>query len=121
MKAFVSGLTKLFPKEKKVFIVGFKNDKDIRGMLKEIIKVVDYIIATEFHGKTDVIVRSSKNALNLKSLILNLKSNAKVFVERDSRMALEKAINISARQYDNTIIIVTGSLYLVGEIRSCII
>jgi len=120
MRAFLSTLKKLYPKERKIFLVGFKFDKDISKMLKQIVKVADRIIVTEFKAKTDVAVHASAKALNLKSLIFNLKSNVKVVVEKDSEKALHKALNYPITQLPNyqSIIVVTGSLYLVGEIRS---
>ena len=72
MKEFLKNLKKLFPKERKIFIVGFKFDKDIKKMLKQIIKVADEIIVTEFKAKTDVAVHASAKTLNLKSLISRL-------------------------------------------------
>ena len=120
MKEFLKSLKKLFPKEKKVFIIAFKFDKDIKGMIKQILEVADAVIITEFRAKTDVNIHASADALNLKSLILNLKSNIKVSLEKDSKKALAKAFNLAAiEQFSNgTIVIVTGSLYLVGEIRN---
>ena len=120
MKAFLTTLKVLFPKQKKIFLVGFKFDKDITKMLKQITKVADKIIVTEFDRATDMAVSSSADVLNLKSQISNLKSDAKVIVEKDSKKAIDKALNILISQYLNipAIIVVTGSLYLVGEIRN---
>ncbi|OGH19229.1 MAG: hypothetical protein A3D74_05005 [Candidatus Levybacteria bacterium RIFCSPHIGHO2_02_FULL_37_13] len=127
MKAFLATFKKLYPKHKKIFIVGFKFDKDIPKMLQQITKVADKIIVTEFNRATDMAVSSSADALKIKNQILKIKYDAKVIVEKDSRKALGKALNIlisppsgEAGQYPNipAIIVVTGSLYLVGEVRS---
>ena len=119
MKAFLKSLKKLFPTQKKIFIIGFKFDKDMPKMLKEIVKVADKIIVTEFNRATDMNLHASADALNLKSQISNLKSGIKVTIEKDSGKAMDKAINILITQYPNnpSVIVVTGSLYLVGEIR----
>lgn len=120
MRAFLSTLKKLFPKEPKVFIVGFKFDKDIKKMLKEILGAADEIIITEFKAKTDTNVHASADASDIKNEILKIKKDSEVIIERDSKKALEKALNILKTQYPNdpSAIIVTGSLYLVGEVRS---
>ncbi len=120
MRAFLTTLKKLFPKEKKIFIVAFKNDKDIKGMLKEIAKAADYVVGTEFHIKTDTAVSASLDSKSIKSQLLSIKFRGKIFVESDSKKALNRSLKLSTlNQYNNTaIIIVTGSLYLVGEIRS---
>ena len=120
MKAFVSSLEKLYPKEKKVFLIAFKKDKNIKDMLLEILKSADSIIVTEFGRATDVGLHSSANSSNLKSQISNLKSGTKVIVEKDLGRALKKAFDLTVIEQSNNraIIVVTGSLYLVGEIRS---
>ncbi|MBI2049356.1 bifunctional folylpolyglutamate synthase/dihydrofolate synthase [Candidatus Roizmanbacteria bacterium] len=120
MRAFLISLKKLFPKEKKIFVVGFKNDKEVRGMFKQIVKVADYIVATEFRAKTDMNVSASAEAESIRYEVLSMKYRGKIFVERDSKKALKKALSLAAiEQLSNrTMVIVTGSLYLVGEIRS---
>ncbi|MDP2638317.1 MAG: folylpolyglutamate synthase/dihydrofolate synthase family protein [Candidatus Levybacteria bacterium] len=116
MHAFLASLQKLFPQEEKVFIVGFKFDKEIDKMLKQIVGVADEIIVTEFRAKTDVAVHASADALMIKDKLLRMKYMGKVTVEKDSKKALDKALAI--QQFNNKTIIITGSLYLVGEIRS---
>ncbi|MEK7114782.1 MAG: cyanophycin synthetase, partial [Patescibacteria group bacterium] len=117
MKEFLKSFKKLFPKERKVFIIGFKFDKDIEKMLRQIVEVADEIIITEFNRATDMSLHSSADTANIKNQILKIKSDTKVTVEKDSRKVLRRALAI--KQYSNsTIIVVTGSLYLVGEIRN---
>lgn len=118
MKAFISSLKKLFPKQKKVFLVAFKNDKDIKGMLRQILEVADEIVATEFQAKTDTNLHASASAEDVKSQILNLKSGRKVMVEKDSGKALKIGLKTVQQFNAQAIIVVTGSLYLVGEIRN---
>lgn len=130
MKEFLKSLKKIFPTQnptsprlrgaKKVFIVGFKFDKDIPKMLREITKLADEIIVTEFNRATDMVVSASADALKIKDQILKIKYGRDVIVEEDSGKALKKALAI--QQFSNsTIIVVTGSLYLVGEIRSSLV
>jgi dihydrofolate synthase / folylpolyglutamate synthase len=119
MKAFLTSLKKFFPKQKLVFLVAFKEDKDIARMLDQITKVADVIIVTEFRAKTDT-ANASYDAFKLKAQSSKLRANKEVIVEKDSRKALRSALNYSIAQLSNyeSIIVVTGSLYLVGEIRS---
>lgn len=125
MRAFLSSLKKLYPKEHKIFIIGFKFDKDIKKMLKQIIKVADEIIITQFKAKTDVAVHASAEALRIKDELLRMNYLGKISVEKDSEKALqmgfktiEQSNNLPRRKAGPTIIVVTGSLYLVGEIRN---
>jgi len=131
MKAFLTTLKNLYPKENKIFIVAFKFDKDIPKMLKQILQAADTVIVTQFHGKTDMSSNASADALNIKHQILKIKYDGDVVVEKDSKKALDKALaieprqtwlmkfsNLPRRKAGSTIIVVTGSLYLVGEIRN---
>jgi hypothetical protein len=136
MKAFLTTLKKLFPKQNKIFIVGFKFDKDIQRMLMQITKVADKIIITEFERVTDMNINASAEALNIKNQISSvrqgfgrqakIKYDGEVVVEKDSKKALDKALAIEQFNHvkrgwgNSTIIVVTGSLYLVGEIRGYI-
>jgi dihydrofolate synthase / folylpolyglutamate synthase len=117
MKEFLKGLKKIFPKEKKIFIVGFKFDKDIKKMLREITGVVDEIILTEFRGKTDTRLHASAHVKNFKFLISNSKFKGKVSVEKNSAKALKIGIK-AIKGSEGKILVITGSLYLVGEIRN---
>ncbi len=119
MKEFLKSLEKIFSKEGKIFIIGFKFDKDIKKMLSQIVKVADEIIVTEFKAKTDVAVHASAEALRIKDELLRMNYRGKITVEKDSKKALEKALDIPITQHPNnpSVIVVTGSLYLVGEVR----
>ena len=119
MRAFLSSLKKLYPRSKKVFVIGFKNDKDIKSMLRQILKVADILIVTEFKAKTDMSNNASAEALNIKYQTSNIKHDKKtqILIEGDSAKALEKAFELAETEKDS-IIVVTGSLYLVGEVRS---
>ncbi len=120
MKAFLTTLKKLYPKERKIFVVGFKFDKDVKKMLKQIVQVADTLIVTEFQGKTDMSVSASTKAESIKYQVLSSKYKGEIAVEKNSRKALDLALNIAVSEYPNidSIIVATGSLYLVGEIRN---
>ncbi|MDO8620663.1 MAG: folylpolyglutamate synthase/dihydrofolate synthase family protein [Candidatus Levybacteria bacterium] len=117
MKAFISSLKKLFPTERKIFVIAFKKDKNIKEMLKSILPVADVVIATRFSMATDVSKNASAEADSIKYQVLSSKYGGQVFVEGNSKKALEKALKLN-KELKNSIVVVTGSLYLVGEIRS---
>lgn len=120
MKKFLKSLKKIFPTQRKIFIIAFKKDKDVKEILKEIIPNADSIIVTEFKVKTDMSLHAAMPSGSIKSRILSIKKNAKVYIEKDSKKALNKALSLlTIEQFNNqTIIVVTGSLYLVGEVRN---
>ena len=113
MKEFLKSLKKIFPKEKKTFIIGFKFDKDIKQMLKEILDVGDDIIITEFNGKTDIALHASAEAEEIKRQALKMKYEGKIITEKDPEKALKIAFKMKPEM-----IVATGSLYLIGEIRN---
>jgi folylpolyglutamate synthase/dihydropteroate synthase len=108
----LKSLKKIFPKEKKTFIVGFKFDKDIKRMLKEIINVADKIIVTQFNMKTDMVTHASAKAEDIRKEIIKAKYEGEVIIEKD----LRKALKLGSKKGE--LAIVTGSLYLVGESRN---
>ncbi len=118
MKEFLKTLKKIFPTQKKTFIIGFKFDKDIPKMLKQIVKVADEIIVTEFNRATDMNMNASARALMIKDKLLRMKYREKIIVKKDSKKALKMGIKTIQQFNDSAILVVTGSLYLVGEIRN---
>ncbi len=122
MRAFLTALEEYFPNKRKTFIVGFKKDKNIKGMLSSIGKYADELIITEFNRAIDVGRRMAADAIKIKNQISGLEYKGNVFVEKDSKKALKRALalnNLAMEQFSNgTVIVVTGSLYLVGEVRS---
>ena len=117
MQAFIKTLQKLYPSQKKIFVIAFKKGKNIKEMLKEILKAADTIVITKFSATAD----TSKNAANdveaINYQLLNINTgDIDIYLERNSQKALRKAFEI-ARSKKDSIIVITGSLYLVGEVR----
>jgi folylpolyglutamate synthase/dihydropteroate synthase len=85
-------------------------------MLKEITPVADALVVTEFKIGTDTMIsNASYEAKTLKSLLQQSKSyKGSLFLENDSVKAVKKAIAITDT---NTVIGITGSLYLIGELK----
>jgi dihydrofolate synthase/folylpolyglutamate synthase len=116
LKAFIAALERLYPGEKKVFLVAFKKHKEIADLVRIIRPAASRIIFTEFQQTTDLSMRA---ATPWKELMRQLKETNDVS-ETDqfipsSTEALEVALGLAQRE--QWILVVTGSLYLVGEIR----
>lgn len=88
----------------------------------QIVKVADEIIITEFRKETDVSLHASADALIIKDKLLRMNYPGKITVKKDLQKALKQAFSLLVIQQLNnkTIIVVTGSLYLVGEVRAAI-
>ncbi len=92
-------------------IIGMANDKDKKGVLKNIIPVSDHVYVTRFQNPE----RKGAPPLELSRLARQfLKSKALVSTYIDPNMALQTALK-KARA--NDMILVTGSFFLSGELR----
>ena len=84
-------------------VVGVGRDKDVQGVLSPLVSDADRIILTK--------ARFSPRAAAPDDLAKFLSSSV---VEADPRRALERAVELTS---EKEIIVVAGSLYLVGELR----
>lgn len=123
ISSFLNSLKKLYPKNPKIFVIAFKKGKDIEEMLKMIKKISDVIIFTNFESAIDFGKNMSEEIDKLKVIAegdekYNFnKKGENVFYEKESKKAVEKAVKIASQVGNDSVIIVTGSLYLVGEVR----
>ncbi|MDD4202755.1 MAG: bifunctional folylpolyglutamate synthase/dihydrofolate synthase [Candidatus Omnitrophica bacterium] len=97
-----------FPNKEYVFILGILNNKDIKGICSEFSN-----IAKEF-----VLIKpDNPRASESKELAKHLKEK-KIYIEQTSEKAYNKAKEISGK---NGVIVVTGSFYLVGQLRGILV
>lgn len=120
MHAFVEALQTLFPEQKKIFLLSFKYTKDIAGMLAEIVPVADAFVITEFQAASDMAKNAAMDRELVIAAIKQLQPNTKtpVFSLLTAKEALAQCFELSDT---NTVIIATGSMYFVGEIRDLVI
>lgn len=123
MSALVEALP-LFPgKTTRIGVVAFKKDKDIRNMLKILLPMLDHLIITEFSVTIYMGKRWSEPAEGILQLVeaLERKKNTaskslplQYEVELDAIKAVRRALALAEKE---DTVLVTGSLYLVGEVR----
>lgn len=109
MEALVSSLKKLYPGKKFLFVIGVKKDKKKEEMLALMEPIAKRFYFTQFLQTTDFGKAMAIEPTELESLV-----TVEHEVIPNSRQALTKALN-EATEAD--IVCVTGSLYLVGELR----
>ncbi len=113
MGALVKLANKVFNDKKIYLLLGFKHNKDVKGMLEELRALnVERIVLTEMPPGSNApkfmsAEKARKSMSEGQSKVLTSKPDPKEAM----KFLLEKAD-------DNDVIIVTGSLYLVGEIRN---
>jgi dihydrofolate synthase/folylpolyglutamate synthase len=110
MKAFIDSLAAKYPNKKFDFLVSFKEGKDYKDMLKIIVPRASSIVLTSFHTDDQDMINSSEEVGRMSQYLKKIK-----FINFSIGLPLETAwkniLDNKKRQ-----IIVTGSLYLVGEI-----
>jgi len=113
MRSLIGSLQKIFPQKKVLSVVAIKKGKDIKNMLKSLVKITRLFIFTTFQIETDT-GQSGTNASSPKEISQALFAKAPFLIEPCAKKAVQKALKI-ARQDD--LVLITGSLYLVGEVR----
>lgn len=117
MKALVIAIKDIFPDKRIIAVVAIKSGKDAQGILKEILPICHEIIFTKFRLTTDLGDTFSYTPAELKKVIsrgpLAISARSPL-IKSDPVSAVEEAINSTN---PDDIILVTGSLYLVGEIK----
>jgi dihydrofolate synthase/folylpolyglutamate synthase len=107
MRALKDSLTKIFKYDKLITILSISSDKQIPAMLDEIVPISDIVIAT----RHDV----GGRALDPAELARKVSDYGKeTMVAQDVNEAIDAAIKASTKE---SLICVTGSVFLVGEAR----
>lgn len=113
MKAFIEDLLKMSSVNKFLFLLGFKEGKDVDTILEVLVPHASSIIITDFYtDKKDWIVHSKTTeevAVILRKLNFSNYKTVKGF-----KNALKEAVSSSKKSGEQ--LVITGSLYLIGEI-----
>lgn len=97
-------LDRYFPVEQRVFLLGILGDKDINVMIKTLLRPDDVVVATVPDSARSSDPSDWVSKLNVKY----------VQIEKDRQQALTKAMGLTQR---GAVLCMTGSLYLIGELR----
>jgi dihydrofolate synthase/folylpolyglutamate synthase len=109
MEAFIKALIQKYPNKKFNFLLAFKSGKDYRNMLKTIIPWADSIVLTSFFTENQDMINLSENPGIVGQQLKKIGFDNFVVIPSNKK-ALEKILTKKEP------IVVTGSLYLVGEI-----
>lgn len=105
----VSTLKTLDKNKKLILIMGVMKDKHITASYDELVKLSSFTIFTQIESKRALDGDKLMNKFEEKNLRYCLNPVS----------ALKQAIKKSY-DYENSVILVTGSLYLIGQIRTCV-
>jgi len=113
MAALVKLIKKVFDKKKIYLLMGFKHNKDVKGMFESINELnIEQIVLTEMpEGSHAPRFMTAKKA--------KIKMGEKLAEITKSKASPKEAVDYLLEKVpEDGVIIVTGSLYLVGEIRN---
>jgi dihydrofolate synthase/folylpolyglutamate synthase len=115
MEALSSGLRTLFPgKERVIGVLSFSKGHDAQDTLGSLAPMLSTAILTEFTAETDYGNKRAQNPHEVALILSEINPSVQIILEPDPICAIEKA-NRMARSDD--LICVTGSIFLVGQVR----
>ncbi|MCW1949248.1 MAG: Mur ligase family protein, partial [Candidatus Shapirobacteria bacterium] len=109
MRSLVKSLKLFFPGQKFTFLLAFKQRKDFSKMIKMILPIADQVVLTKFKVTSQDMIQLSQPQLSLNRLFTRLN-----FFNFKNISDQSEALNFVLTS--NNPIVVTGSLYLLGEI-----
>lgn len=110
MESFITSLTHTFPQEKFTFLLSFKKGKDYDQILKYITPHAEEIVVTSFDNKNQGMGELYSENPETIAELLKKDNFYRYTVISDLQEAFDSV------QKSKSMVIITGSLYLVGEI-----
>jgi dihydrofolate synthase/folylpolyglutamate synthase len=114
IKALVKTYHRIFNGQKIWLVVAIKKDKNITSMLKILTKISDTIVITQFASQTDFGKNYSTSINKLVHKAKKIKGYQNIFQFASAVRAIQYVLTNAK---SNEHILITGSLYLVGEIK----
>ena len=115
MKALVKSIKEIYPQKKFLVIFGVKKDKDSKKMIKTLKTISNQFILTQFGQATDLGFKLNLPVEKLYRQVKKIAPQANISIEKTPSMALKRAQKMVKNSKET--ILLTGSLYLVGEAR----
>ena len=115
MQAFVEGIQDLFTSKLRIIgVLAFSTGHDLQATLSPLASILDTTILTEFNAETDYGNKRAQNPDEVSETLRTLNPAIHLFCESDPILALGLAQNMAG---PDDLICVTGSIFLVGQIR----
>ena len=109
-KALRETIVEIFPDKRVVLVLGISKDKDIAGICKELCPLAEEIILTQADNPRAADVDRIKQFISPQSTI----HSPQIFETKSAKEAIELAREKAGAE---DLILITGSLFLVGETR----
>jgi len=125
MRAFLDALKTIYPNRNITIIIGFKKGKDIKKILQLVFDTNSTIIVTEFSVTMDWGKNMAASVTTIKEEIIKMNCKKKeILYEKNFETALNKVQRLtdkSTHKNEKPLIVITGSLYLVGQMRELLL
>ena len=109
-QVLAEAIKKIFTYRKLILVLGVSKDKDVSGILEELLPICDLLILT----KSRVVSRAME-PIKIKEAIAGVKHGVKdIILTTGVEDALDKAVSLAGK---DDLILVTGSLFVVGEVK----
>ena len=118
MAALAAALRTLFRWRRLVGVVAFKQGHDHRASLAAIAPLLDHVVLTRFSAETDYGRDVAQPPETLQSVLSEIGTSARVEMADDPAYALQVALDVAG---PDDLVVVTGSLYLVGAVRPWVV
>ena len=116
IKSLISSLKNIYKNYHYIFIFGVMKDKDYKTMLRRLANSIN------LNYTTDIIFTNVDNERSMDSTFLkeysdNLKYFNNSYAVKNIKEAINKAFKIYSKKNNNKIIVICGSLYLLGDFK----
>lgn len=118
MAALAAALPRLFPGRRIVALLAAKRGHDLLATLRHLAPLVDAAVATRYDAAADFGTGTAVAAEDLAATLRAAGGPADIAVESDAAVALRTARDLAGPA---GLTLVTGSLYLVGQLRSLVL
>lgn len=115
IKALIQSIKQIYPQEKFIIVFGIKKDKKVKKILLLLKTISDEFVLTQFGRATDMGFKLNYPARKLFQQAKKIMPKIKLHLRKDINKALKKAQKLA--RIKEMSVLLTGSLYLVGEAR----
>jgi len=114
IKAMVGTIPKIFSYKKLIVVFALKRGKDAKAIFSHLTRIADHIILTKFSVGADTGLNLSFPPKKLQQILFKKFNFKNVEIINPAAKALKKALTM---QKDDNLVLVTGSLYLIAELK----
>jgi dihydrofolate synthase / folylpolyglutamate synthase len=114
MRALVRAMKAIFPGVKVSALIAIKKEKNAHDMLRELLPICKCVVCTQYKVKIDVGNIVSYEPADMIKIIHSIDPTVKSSIMYEPRQAYQRVLS----EPSSGTVLITGSLYLIGDIRT---